>query len=93
MNKIYLTVFNRNKLPDDYYRNSYGESAIITRLGHINLIHLDLPSAGVIQQRIAETLCEQSASRCDCPICRKYKNHPLDIVYLGPEIDWPGFQN
>ena len=90
MNKIHLTIPGRNKLPEDYYRMSYGEAAAITRLGHINLIHLDFPSDATIRERVGETLREQTASKCDCHICRNYKNHPMDIVYLGPETGWPG---
>ena len=90
MNKIHLTILERHKLPEDYYKKSYGDPAIITRLGHINLIHLDLPSDAIIQERVRETSREQAASKCGCHICRDYKNHPMDIVYLGPETGWPG---
>ena len=90
MNKIHLTIPGRDKLPKDYYRKSYGKSAVITRLGHINLVHLDFPSDETIQERVNETIREQTTSKCGCHICRNYKNHPLDIIYFGSETDWPG---
>ena len=91
MNKVYLTIPGRDKLAGDYYRKSYGEFAVITRLGRVNMIHLDLPSSAVIQRRIEETILEQSARSCECPICRKYKDHPLDIVFFDEDNGWAGF--
>jgi len=90
MNKIHLTLPDRDKLSKNYFRSYYGTSALVTPLGNINLIHQ--PPEIVIRERIAETLIEQSHPNCDCHICRDYKDKPMDIVYVGPDFDWPGPQ-
>jgi hypothetical protein len=91
MNKFYLTILDRDRLPEHYYRESYGKTAMITRLGKINIVHLDFPSESTIQERIAEVITEQSSRVCDCTVCREYKDHPLDVIYPGVLDRWLEF--
>lgn len=82
MKKMYMTVLDREKLGKDYYRH-YGSDAQITRLGRINLIHLDNPSAEEVKRRIEDAKREPA---CNCAICKDYARHPLDIIYTNIEI-------
>ena len=69
---------------DEYYRKFYGKNVIVTRLGHINIIHLDNPTKSEIRKRIDEIMREELSGEAffdDCPLCREFQKHPYDIVY------------
>jgi hypothetical protein len=71
---------------DEYYRQAYGENAVITRLGYITIIHLDNPGKKEIQKRTEEIMHEEITGEAfddDCPLCQEMKNHPHEVVYYG----------
>jgi len=73
---------------DKFLRRMYGKDAIIVRLGHINIIHLDHPSRKIIRERTEEIMREELRDEAffdDCPLCQEMKKHPYDIVYYGQE--------
>ncbi len=41
--------------------------------------------------RIKQIMKEQTVMKCDCPICKDYKDQPLDIVYFDEEIELPEY--
>ena len=49
----------REEFNDEELREIYGSHAVITRLGKINVIHLDRPGPEVIQKRIEEVRQEK----------------------------------
>ena len=58
----------------------------MTKLGHINIVHLDEPDDQTIRQRIEEVIKEEiegTAFEDDCPLCRELKHRPYDVVYDG----------
>ncbi len=67
-----------------YYKRLYSKDAIITRLGHITIVHIDHPSKKEIRKRIEEVMREEIAGEAffdDCPLCQEFQKHPYDIVY------------
>ena len=75
---------------DKYYRKFYGKDVIVTRLGHINIVHLDHPDKQKIQKRIEEIIQEEMTGEgCfdDCPLCQEFQKHPHDIVYYDQNTE------
>lgn len=75
-----------NKRDDLFYRRHYGPNATVTRLGQINIVHLDNPSPETIQKRIEEVTHEEIAGEAwddDCPCCQMFKDEPHDVIYSG----------
>ncbi|MDP2904871.1 MAG: hypothetical protein Q8O22_01040 [Candidatus Omnitrophota bacterium] len=73
---------------DEYYKQLYGKSAIITRLGNITIVHLDRPNKNKIQQRKEEIIHEELNGEAffdDCPLCQAMKKHPYDVVYYAQD--------
>jgi hypothetical protein len=71
-----------------YYKEFYGKDAILTRLGHVNIVHLDHPSKKEIQKCTEEIMREEIAGEAffdDCPLCREFQKQPYDIVYYGQD--------
>ncbi len=71
---------------DDFYKSQFGPKAIVTRLGRINIIHLDNPSPKTIQKRIEEATREEITGEAwddDCPCCQMFKDGPHDVIYPG----------
>jgi hypothetical protein len=71
---------------DDNYKHMYGEHAVVTKLGKINIVHLDNPSKDTIRKRADEIIREEingDADLDDCPLCRQFKDEPYDVVYYG----------
>lgn len=69
---------------DSYCKQFYGKDVIVTRLGRVNIVHLDRPSKEEIQKRTEEIMREEIAGVAffdDCPLCREFQKHPYDIVY------------
>lgn len=69
---------------DEYYRKFYGKDAVVTRLGHISIVHLDRPSKEKIRKRTKEIMREEITGTAffdDCPLCREFQKYPYDIVY------------
>lgn len=65
-------------------RKMWGEKALVTRLGKINIIHQDSPSVEEIAKRIEEVLREElrgEAFEDACPLCVEMNRHPYDLVY------------
>jgi hypothetical protein len=74
--------------PAEGAHKGYGENALVTRIGHINIVHLDHPNDEIIQKRIEEVIAEEisgDAYEDDCPLCRSLRNKPYDIVYYGKD--------
>ncbi len=74
---------------DTTQQEIYGKSVFVTRLGKINIIHLDNPSENKIRKRIEETLREEidgESFEDNCPLCLEMKNHSYDVVYYKEEI-------
>ena len=70
----------------------YGSDAIIVRLGHVNIVHLDQPSEETIRERTEEVMREELTGDAffdDCPLCQEMKKHPYNIVY-DPEDEKDG---
>ena len=70
-------------------QETYGESVLVTRLGKINIIHLDNPSENKIRKRIEEILSEEIKGESfedDCPLCLEMKKHSYDVVYFKEDI-------
>ena len=68
------------------HKAAYGEKALVTKLGKVNIVHLDNPSRETIRQRIEEVIREQITGEDfddDCPLCQDLKNKPYDIIYHG----------
>jgi hypothetical protein len=76
---------HRNHFQDDEaLKRRYGKGAVIVRLGHINIVHLDHSSRETIHQRTEEIMREELTGEAffdDCPLCREFQKHPYDIVY------------
>lgn len=73
---------------DRYYKEFYGKDVIITRLGHVNIVHLDRPNKKEIQKRTEEIMREEIADEAffdDYPLCREFQKQPYDIVYYGQD--------
>ena len=71
---------------NEYYKQLYGKSAIITRLGDITIVHLDRPNKKEIQKRKEEIMREELTGEAffdGCPLCQEMKKHPYDVVYYA----------
>ena len=69
---------------DEYYKQLYGRSAMVTRLGNITIVHLDRPSKNEIRKRKEEIMREELTGEAffdDCPLCQEMKKHPYHVVY------------
>lgn len=76
----------QDKRDDSFYKKHYGLNAVVTRLGKINIVHLDSPSQETIQKRIEEITREEITGEAwddDCPCCRMIKDEPHDVIYPG----------
>jgi len=62
--------------------DQYGETAVISRLGKYNLIHLDRPEPEEIERRIQE-FDPDELFEDDCPICQMLRNESCDVIYDG----------
>lgn len=65
-------------------RKDWGNKALVTCLGKINIVHLDSPPEAVIAERIREVLRDElhgDVFEDDCPLCREMSRHPYDLVY------------
>ena len=49
MKRDHIQKANPDYRSDAYYRKSYGKKVIVTRLGHVNIVHCDEPSKEEIQ--------------------------------------------
>jgi len=84
MNKTNRTNSKAEHQNDSHYKQFYGKDVIVTRLGRVNIVHLDRPSKEEIQKRTEEIMREEIAGVAffdDCPLCREFQKHPYDIVY------------
>ncbi|MFZ5802098.1 MAG: hypothetical protein ACOY3K_03175 [Candidatus Omnitrophota bacterium] len=72
------------KPAEGQHRKTWGAKALVTRLGKVNIVHLDSPSEEVIAERIKEVLREELRGgpfEDDCPLCREMSKYPHDAVY------------
>lgn len=75
----------KTKPAEGRHRKTWGEKALVTCLGKINIVHLDSPPAEVIAERIKEILREElheEAFEDNCPLCREMSEYPHAVVYL-----------
>ena len=88
----------RNKRPDlppdhESAQQRWGREAVVIRLGHINIVHLDKPSKETIRKRTEEIIREELRGEAffdDCPLCRELQKHPYDIVYYAQDEESGG---
>ena len=81
---------------EEHHQEIFGEHVLVTRLGEINIVHTDKPTAETIQKRIREVLEESDSGgpfEADCPLCREMQKHPYDIVYHENDDDTAGSGN
>lgn len=83
--KAMITSVN-GPAPKSQIRDMYGDHALVTRVGKINIVHLDRPSQETINKRIDEVIREEMTGEAwdkDCPCCQAFKDLPHDVVYFG----------
>jgi hypothetical protein len=61
-------------------RDIFGPGAIISRVGHFNLIHLDQPSPEEVARRVRE-FDPDDLFEDDCPLCQMMKDEGGNVVY------------
>ena len=69
----------------------FGEKALVTKLGSVNIVHLDEPDDQTIQQRIQEVIEEEisgNAFEDCCPLCRELRRGIYDVIYDGLDKDF-----
>lgn len=59
-------------LSDEEIVFMYGKTAVISRVGRFTLVHLDRPSAAVVQAR-TENFDPDEFFKCNCRICELTK--------------------
>lgn len=81
---------------DEELKQIFGHSAIVSRVGNFNLIHLDNPGPEEVERRVAE-FSPDSLFEDDCPLCRMMKEQGGSVVYDNYEdegeagiLDVPG---
>jgi hypothetical protein len=67
---------------DEELRRTFGEKAIVSRVGPFNLIHLDQPSPEEVERRMAE-FDPNEFFEDDCPLCKMLREQGGNIVYDG----------
>ena len=67
---------------EGWHKSIFGEKALVTKLGDVNIVHLDKPDEQMIRQRIKEVIKEEIlGGEDDCPLCKEMKGRPYDVVY------------
>ena len=61
-------------------KDTFGENAIVSRIGAFNLIHLDNPSPELVENRIAE-FDPDELFEDDCPLCKMLREEGGNVVY------------
>ena len=76
-------------LSDEEIVFMYGKNAVISRKGRFTFVHLDRPSAELVQAR-TENFDPEEFFKCGCPVCRLTKEGGVvvfdDSVYDDEEI-------
>jgi hypothetical protein len=76
-------------LSDEEIQFMYGKSAVVSRTGRFTLIHLDRPSAELLQAR-TNGFNPDEFFKCDCRICALAKESGIvifdDSAYEEEEI-------
>ena len=70
------------------HKTLFGNRALVTKLGDVNIVHLDGPDEQTIQHRIKEVIEEElsgNAVEDDCPLCKEIKSRPYDVIFDGLE--------
>ncbi len=75
-------VLSRHSIEEseEELRRYFGEEAVITRVGRVNLIHLDHPSEEELERRVREFDPERFLDR-DCALCRLLKEQGGSFVF------------
>ncbi len=84
MNKVNQLKPETEYQNNTYYKQLYGKCSIVTRLGHITIIHLDRPNKKEIQKRKEEIMREEFTGEAffdDCPLCKEFRKHPYAVIY------------
>jgi hypothetical protein len=70
-------------LSDDEILFIYGRNAVISRTGRFTLVHLDRPSADLVQSR-TKNFDPDDFFRCDCQVCELAKDGGVVIFDDSP---------
>jgi hypothetical protein len=86
-----LLTSSTKQRSDQELRDLYGEQALVSRIGHYNLIHLDSPTPEEMTRRVAE-FDPDDLFEDDCPLCQMLRQEHCDVIYEGfgedDEADW-----
>ena len=73
---------------DAVYQAKYGTHAMVTKMGNVTIVHLDLPSEEELEDRIDQVLEEvinedlrDFDDEDDCPMCQFMKDSFYDAVF------------
>ena len=72
---------------EDSYEDVFGDEVIVTKVGHVSIVHVDRPSKATIKRRVNEVIREELTGRGfeeGYPLCEQLKESPYDVVYFKP---------